>query len=467
MITLDQLSKLDSYDLSLQLSLPLEWQALKPVSVDVLDVKKRLQSVLKRDLTFNGEKTDYATHGLHAFAAKFPPPLPRLLIRELTRPGDLILDPMVGSGTTLVEAVLADRRAIGFDLDPLSVLISHIKSNPIDRIRYAQAGVTVWQEAKRSCESSFVNVVDYLNANYSLAARAFFDYWFEPHTIRELCALMQAIRCLPDASSRMFLQVVFSAIIITKSGQLTRARDLAHSRPHRDLKRQVTLNALQVFKDRLDETIHLLASLEHSQRSGMIVQTDARQLPVSTNSIDCIITSPPYAANAIDYMRAHKFSLIWFGHDLQALSALRRQYIGSEQHAAQLEFGSETANRVLRDLQRIDKKRAGVVAHYFTEMEVTLREMLRVLKPSHAAILVVGSSILRGIDIETPTVLTELGQAVGFSLVDVARRQITRNARMMPISHQSERAGIEARMHEEGVIGLIKPSKEQADATTS
>src|ERR1051325_2594217 len=70
-----------------------------------LDIGQRLSDLLKRDLTFKGEKTSYASHNIHAFAAKFPPQLPRTFIQELTRPGEYVLDPMSGSGTTLIEAV--------------------------------------------------------------------------------------------------------------------------------------------------------------------------------------------------------------------------------------------------------------------------------------------------------------------------------------------------------------------------
>ena len=66
-------------------------------------------------------------HNFHAFPAKFPPQLPKLFIRELTEPGEVVLDPMVGSGTTIIEAVLAGRRSIGFDIDPLALRICKAK----------------------------------------------------------------------------------------------------------------------------------------------------------------------------------------------------------------------------------------------------------------------------------------------------------------------------------------------------
>ena len=66
----------------------------------------RLETLLASELNFHGENGNYASHHLHAFAARFPPQLPRAFIRGLTSQGDVVLDPMMGSGTTIVEAWL-------------------------------------------------------------------------------------------------------------------------------------------------------------------------------------------------------------------------------------------------------------------------------------------------------------------------------------------------------------------------
>jgi hypothetical protein len=156
-------------------------------------------------------------------------------------------------------------------------------------------------------------------------------------------------------------------------------------------------------------------------------------------------------------MRAHKFSLMWLGHEPDTLTALRREYIGAELQSPTLELPSETANSIIQTLRQKDEGRAAVVAYYFGDIETTLREMLRVITEGRAVILVVGSSTIQGVGIKAPTVVAELAASIGFNVVGVARREIVRGARMMPVSHNSSRTGIEARMHEEGVIGLIKP----------
>ena len=72
----------------------------------------------------------YATHAIFRYFGKFPPPVARRFITDFHDPSiGPVIDTMVGSGTTLVEAAILGRKAIGFDINPLSVLISNVKIN--------------------------------------------------------------------------------------------------------------------------------------------------------------------------------------------------------------------------------------------------------------------------------------------------------------------------------------------------
>lgn len=84
------------------------------------------------DLSFNASGNLYATHALHAFAARCPPPLVDWAIRSFTSPGDTVLDPMMGSGTAVVEACLLGRTGRGAVIDPLARLVGKTKATPVD-----------------------------------------------------------------------------------------------------------------------------------------------------------------------------------------------------------------------------------------------------------------------------------------------------------------------------------------------
>jgi DNA modification methylase len=99
----------------------------------------KLIDILSDNLDFHNYSSSYASHNFHSFPAKFPPQLPLQFIIDLTEPNDVILDPMVGSGTTVLEAFLTGRKGIGFDIDPLAIMISKVKTTPLkpeELIRY-------------------------------------------------------------------------------------------------------------------------------------------------------------------------------------------------------------------------------------------------------------------------------------------------------------------------------------------
>ena len=86
----------------------------------------------KNNVLIISKHQSYLTHGVHKFPAKFFPELPRYLISKYSKLGDVVLDPMCGSGTTLLESILQNRHAIGVDIDPIAKMISRVKTTPIE-----------------------------------------------------------------------------------------------------------------------------------------------------------------------------------------------------------------------------------------------------------------------------------------------------------------------------------------------
>jgi DNA modification methylase len=418
-----------------------------------------LESLLASDLGFHRHGSNHASHSMHAFPAKFPPQLPRVFIERLTRPGDLVLDPMMGSGTTLVEALLAGRSAVGLDIDPLALRLAAAKTTALDIVAVSQAGNNVVRTAQHALAHAGAGLAAELARRFDPATRAFLDYWFSPRTQMELVALIRAIELVADHRIRAFLELAFSAIIITKSGGVSLARDLAHTRPHR-VRDKTYRSALLEFRKRLEKNIGCLADIPPAAHPVTPLSASAECMPLAADSVDLLITSPPYASNAIDYMRAHKFSLVWLGRPLDELSALRSRYIGGESIAgARLVPLPPRATEMVDRITELDRKKGNALRRYYSEMTRVLAESRRVIKPGKAAVFVVGSSTMRGIDTQTHLCLGEIGQTLGLDLVGIGRRALDRDRRMMPArTAPGRRSQIEERMHEEYVIAFVKPA---------
>jgi DNA modification methylase len=427
----------------------------KPHKPHELSKRQRLSALLAGELNFHGEDSSYASHDIHAFAAKFPPQLPRAFIHGLTAPGDVVLDPMMGSGTTIVEALLEGRRGIGLDIDPLALRVSQAKTIPMSVDDLRDIGLKIVAHAQDLLAN---NSIERLMQKFDSRTKEFIDYWFYPNTQRELAALVLAIQTVDVSLVRRFLELTFSSIIVTKSGGVSRARDLAHSRPHLD-KGKNPKNALEQFSLRLQKNIKSMSHLDTKYALAAPLPGDVRSMPLRDEVIDLIVTSPPYA-NAIDYMRAHKFPLVWLGESVVKLTQLRARYIGSEKiNSTRYAELPDKTESIIRQLEERDRKKSSILRKYFTEMKVVLAEMYRVLRKDSPAIVVVGPSIMRGLDVQTHHCLAEIAQETGFSVIGVVQRRLDRNKRMLPARFGKKTDSmIEQRMHEEYVTGLLKPA---------
>ncbi len=379
---------------------------------------------------------------------------------------------MVGSGTTVLEAFLNGRRGIGFDIDWLALLISRVKTAHTDPAKLSYCGLKVLANARMLLATERDKLIELAKRRWDAETREFVDYWFLPQTQIELLALITEIERIDDTSTREFLQLVFSSTIITKSGGVSQAMDLGHTRPHKvsiipegsdikpDAKGKRLRSAILEFEKKLKANLEVVRAVPQPpmHADAQVHYGFSQDLPLRDNSVSLIITSPPYASNAIDYMRAHKFSLVWLGYPISQLAKQKTFYIGNESTKSKSDSLPPFVLRVASEIAEVDEKKSKVLCSYFSEMRSAIAEMYRVLKPGRAAILVVGNSIFRGRNSRTAEGLAEIGKSLGFEVPGINKRDINRDRRMLPVSNKVDLTSmVENRMLEEHVIGFYKP----------
>lgn len=445
--------------------------------------RERLVYILSQDLDFHSQETSYASHDFHSFPAKFPPQLPKKFILEFTNPGDVVLDPMMGSGTAVLEAYLNGRRGIGVDIDPLALKIGNVKVTPLDTELLYKLGNKIIHHAQIAINQKKKELAEALEKNWDSETNKFINKWFAHETQIELLAIISEINKINETEIRAFFEIAFSAIIITKSGGVSLALDLAHTRPHlaktvitktgrivvsnnynnisSDRMKLLTKTLrppIEEFSKRFRQNLKSVLKPDSHRMQSKIIIADAQRLPLEDASVDLIVTSPPYASNAIDYMRAHKFSLVWLGYPIDNLSKKRKEYIGGEMlKGISYEKLPEATQAVVAKVTNLDEKRGRVLHRYYSEMKRILLEMFRVIRPGKAAIVVVGSSTMRGQDTEIHLCLSEIGRSIGFEVPKIGLRSLDRNKRMLPAGSKINLdSQIQKRMHEEHVIGFYK-----------
>lgn len=357
--------------------------------------------------------TTYITHGFHRYPAKFIPQLARRLIDEHSAPGDMVLDPFCGCGTTLVEAMVTDRPSFGVDINPIAVQISkakiqHLEPEEVD-------------EFQNHLEDRVKTITAEPPDNPRIA------YWFKDEQMLDLAKLLVAIQDLPHVDLRMFFLCAFSNIL--KNCSIWHQKS---NKPTRDFKKKPA-DVMRTFARQVrmmkKGNAAFRKAMQGRDASAIAWCGDSRKLPLGNESVDLMITSPPYVTS-YEYADLHQLSMLWF-EDLRDLRAFREEFIGStlnREFADNGRFKYETRNTLAGDivslLERNHLKTASSVNNYFRAMHQIWVELARVLRPGAKACIVIGNTSLKGVEIRNAEVFAEQLDDLGFRICDVIKREI-------------------------------------------
>jgi len=340
--------------------------------------------------------TDYATHGLHPYPAKFIPQIPQRAIDLFTEPGDTVLDPFCGCGTTLVEAKLAGRNAVGTDVNPIATHISKVKSTPIDESTLA-AVPPLLDEIRADVAGLYTDsfgdgVIDYERPEFHNR-----DHWFEEHVQHELAVILAHLRTVEDADLRDFLTACLSAIIVKVSNQES---DTRYAAKDIDIAEEETVTEFIASVERNLEGIRYLT--EHAGDGTVdVYDMDARNVEaLDDDSVDLVVTSPPYA-NTYDYYLYHKMRMFWLGMDYREAQA------------------AEIGSRYKYSSQKEDPET------FFGNIADSLAEMERVLKPGAEAVFIIGDSVIRGDFFEMDEKIEEICRDRSLTVVSQIEQELS------------------------------------------
>ncbi len=244
-----------------------------------------------------------AAHSLHeiSYRACFKPQLPRFFIERLTRPGDVVYDPFMGRGTTVLESALLARTPVGCDINPLSKVLVEPRLQPpsIDAVRERLSRID-WRADAELPEDLLT--------------------FYHQETLREICALkaylLQRLESgLLDAVDRWIRMVAVNrltghsagffsvytlppnqAVSIVAQQKINAARNQVP--PRRSVPKLILGKSRSLLTDSDEPTRRVLTSV--AGRYRLLTGSAATTPDIESSSVDLVVTSPPFL-DVVDY----------------------------------------------------------------------------------------------------------------------------------------------------------------------
>src|SRR3989344_6992752 len=308
--------------------------------------------------------TSYITHGFHKYPAKFIPQLAKRCIEENTKINEIVCDPFMGCGTTLIESLVSGRKTVGVDINPVAYLISKVKTTPINPEKLKQETDKVLFDLEMYFKSknqkqktlSKIEIVPVIPTNERI------NYWFPDKKSRdELSIILGRIDTIKDKDIRDFCLCAFSNILKNASIWLMKS-----IKPTRDLNKKID-SPMNLFSRQIKKMIRgnetywivLPTNVKSNLKNYLkLKKADARNLPADDNSVSLIVTSPPYVTS-YEYADLHQLTALWLEYT-QSVSEFREGFIGSV-HKKEFDHDgikSKLAKQEIEALSKESKKEA-------------------------------------------------------------------------------------------------------------
>jgi len=378
-------------------------------------------------------------HYLHKYKGKGDPRISRALINLLkVKEGDTILDPFVGSGTFIADAPIMGIHCIGIEILNIGKMITEVKCNlGINISKLREAIIRIFSAIddyflKQNIKRELRELKEKLKKNSADTTYKKIEPYLE-----KILFLKKSIESIETEEIRKFLLILLSQQIVECS-EKNRTCDIISSFKLYVEDRYLVLYSTQKLAEILDINLN-------SSKVQILKGDSTNMSMIKDNSIDGILTSPPYF-DALDYVGNNKISILILGLDEDLVWGSTKDFyeakhrnisqydtlplfINDKYLSIELPKSSKELIKLLQTSQRISK--AKVVENYLKMMKLSFNECYRVLKNNKYYIMVVSkyhSWIIKGKEqtIETSPILADLGKSVGFKLVDVIEHGLSK-----------------------------------------
>lgn len=452
---------------------------------------------------FKDDDTHEYTHGIHSYPAMMVSPISKNIIDIVKqfKTVDSLFDPFAGSGTVLVEGMLAGIPIIaGNDINPLALLLSKVKTTPIER----SALQNEYMELKERLDTLYTKydflihfVDDYMvkNKNLDLTSKdgwgcdapIYLDefyrkfqltlksptfknigYWFRPRVILELTLIKSAIEETENKDIRDFFSIAMSEIIRLVSNRRNGEFKMFRMTPEKVAKfnPDTKQEFIKILERNIDKMCDFTDAYDYLATAPQVTIycEDACKLPsVPAEAYDLIITSPPYgdSRTTVAYGEYSRLSLQWldlFDLSEKEIMSVDRTLMGGQKYRNGFEYTvkSDILRGILDRIKDLDLERAGDVFSFYNDLEQSIATISIKTKKDGYQFWVVANRTVKGEVIPTDKIIEEIAQNYGLQYVYTIDRNIVNKVMPSANSPTNEVGKTASTMTVEHIVVLRK-----------
>lgn len=437
---------------------------------------------------FREEDTKEYTHGIHNYPAMMVSPISRNIIAMMKElmPINSLLDPFAGSGTVLVEGMLADVKEIaGTDINPLALFLTKAKTTVLDcsslnceilslkerlESQYNKYETVLSEVDNYIIDNLKLNITakdgwgtdaaDYLstycslnNCNIVIPNFKNMGYWFRPRVILELSLIKGEINKIKDEAIRNYISVAFSESIRLVSNRRNGEFKMFRMPAAKVLKHNP--DVLEEFNKLLERNYQKMEAFaermreNHNFENVSVQKNNACTLEdIQDEYYDLIITSPPYgdSKTTVAYGEYSRLSLQWldlFEMTEKEIMGVDKTLMGGKKYrnGFELSLGSTTLRTSLTKIKDIDLERAGDVYSFYEDLNEVIKSVSKKTRVGGYQFWVVGNRTVKGELLQTDMIISELASEFGMETIYTINRNIP-NKVMPSLNSPTNESGV-------------------------
>lgn len=408
---------------------------------------------LKNHLTNQNTKYDFAGQNyasmypnLHKYPATMLPQIGLELLKDFKASKTNLLDPYCGSGSSFISGVeYGIKDFVGFDLNPLAIMISRAKLSFIDKNKLLKHKDNLLKKITTNIdELDFSPLLNITNL----------DFWIEKNAQNALLGIFTHIKNITDLNTQNLFILAFSetlreaSFVRNNEFKLFRMRNFERYKP----------NVNEIFERKIETITQNYLNFYQAKMQNVSFALHNASFTKRGKKFDTILTSPPYgdSKTTVAYGQFSTFINEWLG--FKEARKLDRELLGGKR-AIKL-YEKECMKDYINDIAQIDKKRAMEISSFYFDLEQSIKVLACCVSENAKVFFVVGNRTVKGITLPTDKFIAQTFVDNGFKHIATLQRKISNKAMPLKNSPTNQKGVLAQTMNDEFIIICEKKYKE-------